>query len=64
MMHRKQFQAMAKIFSTYNPARENLTSLYYGDKEVGALMCELIKYFKTENSNFDETKFAQACIPK
>jgi len=63
-MHRKQFQAIAQIFSDYNLAGEWLTPLYYGDKEVGALMTDLIKYFKTQNPRFDEDKFAKACIPK
>jgi len=62
-MHRKQYQAMAQIFAGYNSEGEQLTSLYYGDREVGALMTDLIKYFKIENPHFDEVKFAKACIP-
>ena len=63
-MHRKQYQAMAQIFAGYNSEGEQLNSLYYGDRKVGALMADLIKYFKTQNPRFDESKFAKACIPK
>ena len=63
-MSRKQFVSIANIFQEYNPTGEWLDSTYYGDKKAGALMSELIAYFKTQNDMFDEVKFAQACIPK
>ena len=63
-MNRKQYQAVAKIFMGYNVWDEQITSTYYGDTAVGALMADLVKYFKDENPNFDEAKFAKACIKK
>lgn len=63
-MNRKEYQAIAQIFAGYNSEGEQLTSVYYGDRKVGALMTDLIKYFKAENPSFNEDKFAKACIPK
>ena len=64
MLHRKQYKEIAQIFASYNVKGEELTDLYYGDEKIGALMTDLIKYFKADNPNFNVIKFEKACRGK